>query len=510
MGVCIMWLKLNKFFYRLIFILPIIISMCIINHPIYTDEPALPKGLSSTENTNPSQPPNNNEPTLPQGLSPSSHSEPQLPQGLQSQPTNEPQLPQGLGQYNNKEEKKEENKQKKSIPFHIDIKGFWDNRAGIRYREDRQQSKDLILGESRLQLRADKFWDKVSIETTGDFYGDFVQEELNFDLRQARLTWTLSPTLDLRIGRQILTWGTGDQIFINDLFPKDWNSFFVGREQEYLKAPSDSIKLGWYPEWFNFELVYTPRFTPDRYITGDPITFWNPLFNELQGEEQEIRPDHPGPRFHDDEWAFRAYRKINNFEFALYAYSGRWKSPGGQKLLPPLQAYFPKLNVYGTSLRGPVGKGILSLEMGYYDSKEDRDGSSPFINNSEFRFLVGYEQELAKDFTGAFQVYLEHMLDYENYESNQPFWVHNKDENRLLTTIRLTRQLMNQNLILSWFMYYSPTDQDFFLRPNVRYKINDKWWVEGGANIFIGNEPYTFFGQFMENSNIYIGARCYF
>lgn len=168
------------------------------------------------------------------------------------------------------------------------------------------------------------------------------------------------------------------------------------------------------------------------------------------------------------------------------------------------------MDVYGTSLRGPLGKGIFSIEMGYYNSKEDRDGSSPFTNNSEFRFLIGYEQELAKDFTGAFQIYLEHMLDYDNYKENQPFWVHNKDENRLLTTLRLTRQLMNQNLILSWFMYYSPTDQDFYIRPNVRYKINDKWWVEGGANVFIGNEPYTFFGQFMENSNIYIGARCYF
>lgn len=489
-----MQLNIKEIFSLILFIFFIFISL---NN--FADEPSLPKGLQPQEVTtsNPTEQQNTNEPALPQGLAPSNSSEPQLPQGLEQTPSEE-------------EPKKDETQQKKNIPFDIDIKGFWDNRTGIRYREDKQQSKDLILGESRLQLRADKFWDKVNIETTADFYGDFVQEELNFDLRQARLTWTLSSTLDLRIGRQILTWGTGDLIFINDLFPKDWNSFFIGREQEYLKAPSDSIKLGWYPEWFNFELVYTPRFTPDRYITGNPITFWNPLFNELQGEENEIRPDHPGPRFHDDEWAFRAYRKIKNFEFALYTYSGRWKSPGGQKLFPPLQTYFPKLDVYGTSLRGPLGKGIFSIEMGYYNSKEDRDGSSPFTNNSEFRFLIGYEQELAKDFTGAFQIYLEHMLDYDNYKENQPFWVHNKDENRLLTTLRLTRQLMNQNLILSWFMYYSPTDQDFYIRPNVRYKINDKWWVEGGANVFIGNEPYTFFGQFMENSNIYIGARCYF
>ncbi len=474
---------------------------------ISADEPALPKGLSATEQKT-NQQTNSNEPALPAGLT--SSTEPQLPQGLETQKSEEPPLPQGLETTTTPVEKKQKEQKKTTTPFDIKIKGFWDNRAGIRYRNDEHQSKDLILGESRLQLKAERFWEKTDIEVTGDFYGDFVQEEVNFDLRQARLTWTLSPTLDLRIGRQILTWGTGDLIFINDLFPKDWNSFFVGREQEYLKAPSDSIKIGWYPEWFNFEIVYTPKFTPDRYITGNPITFWNPLFNKPQGEDNEIQADHPGPRFHDDEWALRAYRKINNFELAFYGYSGRWKSPGGYKLFPPLQAYFPKLNVYGASLRGPVGKGILSLEMGYYDSREDRNGTNPFINNSEFRFLLGYEQELAKNFTGAFQIYWEHILDYDNYIYNQPSWVKNRDENRLLTTIRLTRQLMNQNLILSWFMYYSPTDQDIYLRPNFRYKINDKWWVEGGVNVFIGNEPHTFFGQFMDNSNIYIGARCYF
>jgi len=500
-------IKIDLFYLFVILSILLLSLTTLIPSTSYTDEPALPKGLSSSSEST-----NHNEPPLPAGLNNTLPSnEPQLPQGLESTPSNEPQLPAGLEQAPTPDQPKTEKaKQEKKKPLGIDIKGFLDNRIGTRYREDKQQSKDLILGESRLQLKAEKFWDKIEIETTGDFYGDLVEEELNFDLRQARISWTITSFLDIRLGRQILTWGTGDMLFINDLFPKDWNSYFVGREQEYLKAPSDSIKLGLYPEWFNFEIVYTPRFTPDRYITGDPITFWNPLFNSLQGEDNEVRIDHPGDWFHDDEWAFRAYRKINTFELAFYSYSGRWKSPGGQKLYPPLQAFFPKLNVYGTSLRGPVWKGILSIEMGYYDSKEDRDGNSPFINNSEFRFLVGYEQELTKDFTGGLQIYLEHMLDYDEYKEAQPFWVHNKDQDRLVTTIRLTRQLLNQNLILSWFMYYSPTDQDSYLRPNIRYKINDNWWVEGGANIFIGNEPYTFFGQFMENSNIYIGARCYF
>ncbi len=34
--------------------------------------------------------------------------------------------------------------------------------------------------------------------------------------------------LDLRLGRQIITRGVGDLVFINDVFPKDWSAFFPG------------------------------------------------------------------------------------------------------------------------------------------------------------------------------------------------------------------------------------------------------------------------------------------
>ncbi len=68
-----------------------------------------------------------------------------------------------------------------------------------------------------------------------------------FDLREASLVFSPSADTDVKVGRQILTWGTGDLVFINDLFPKDWVSFFIGRDVEYLKAPSDALKVSAFP-----------------------------------------------------------------------------------------------------------------------------------------------------------------------------------------------------------------------------------------------------------------------
>ena len=461
--------------------------------------PDLPEGLGDTAPKD--------GPALPEGLGGAPKPDgPALPDGLESTP----ELPPGLGEEAapkpGMDDKSDGTRLVDRIP--PGLHGYWETRAGFRTQDDPAQSKDAILGESRLQLEMEKAWDRAVLEFTGDLYGDAVLEEGEFDLRRLRLTWTPLDNVDVRIGRQILTWGTGDLLFINDMFPKDWQSFFIGRDTEYLKAPSDAVKVGWYNNVLNVELVYTPQFAPDRFITGERISYWDPLFGRPAGSESQVKYNAPSDWFEDDEFAVRLYRSIGSYELAVYGYSGYWKSPAGQRF-PPLQATFPKLNVYGASLRGTVFKGIGNLEAGYYDSRQDRGGSSPFVNNSEFRFLAGYEQELAKEFTGAVQYYLEHMMDYDAYRGavftrilGEP-----RDENRHVFTVRLTKLLMNQNLKVSLFSYYSPSDCDGYLRPNISYKVNDHWTVEAGGNVFFGAWDQTFFGQFENNTNVYAGAR---
>jgi hypothetical protein len=419
----------------------------------------------------------------------------------------EPELPPGLSaEETSKTAETEPQPKARELPDWLH--GFWEVRGGIRTQLDPAQSKDAILGETRLQLKLKQPYRQVTWEFTGDAVYDAVLEEADFDLRQLRLTWSPLEKLDIRVGRQVLTWGTGDMLFINDLFPKDWPSFFSGRDVEYLKAPSDSIKLGWFNDAMNLEFVYTPQFAPDRFITGERISYWNPMFKRFAGHDAQVNSNPPSTWFEDDEFAVRAYRNVGAYQLALYGYSGYWKSPGGQRLLPSMQATFPKLSVYGASLRGPVGKGIGNIEIGYYDSRQDPGGDNLFVNNSEFRFLIGYERELAKEFTGGFQYYLEHMMDYGAY-THGPLarFMATRDKDRHVFTVRLTKLLMNQNLNLSLFTYYSPSDGDAYLRPKVSYKVNDHWTIEGGGNVFLGESNGSFFGQFENNTNVYAGAR---
>lgn len=385
----------------------------------------------------------------------------------------------------------------------IGLHGFYEMRAGYRLQNDKYE-KDMSIMESRLQLSLESFPDWGELRFKGDIVGDLVLEKFYFQTRESYIFKRQTDNMDLTVGRQILTWGTGDLVFINDLFPKDWQSFFIGRDDEYLKAPSDAAKISLFSDFANLDIVFTPQFDSDTYISGERLSYWNQNTLSLAGMNNEVHADKPDRWFRDSEIAARLYKNINEYEYALYAYRGFWKSPGGQNA--GLEATFPDLNVYGASAQGTFGKGIGNLELGYYDSADDQGGKNPNIDNSQMRYLAGYKQEIGKDFTLGLQYYIEQILKYDEYLNNLPQGPA-RDEFRHLITVRLTKLLMNQNLRISLFTYFSPSDKDCYFRPNINYKASDNLALEAGANIFFGDYPNTFFGQLENNTNIYTGVR---
>jgi len=384
----------------------------------------------------------------------------------------------------------------------MEVHGFYEMRSGYRTRKDKYQ-KDMSIMENRLQLDISSYTDWADFKFRGDLFGDLITEQADFDIREAYLSSSPFDFMDLKVGRQILTWGTGDLVFINDLFCKDWQSFFIGRDTEYLKAPSDAVKAGFFSDLANIDVVYTPQFDSDRFISGERISYWNSGLDSIAGRNAIQHIDKPDRWFRDDEIAVRLYKSIKNYEYALYAYRGYWKSPAGVK---GTQAIFPDLNVYGASVRGNIAGGIGNLEFGYYESDDDQSGKNGSVNNSELRFLAGYTQEVGKDFTAGVQYYLEHMTDYSRHKDSSPAGL-TRDGDRHLVTLRLTKLLMNQNLRCSLFTYFSPSDKDVYMRPNINYKVSDNLALEAGANIFFGDYPGTFFGQFQNNTNIYTAIR---
>ena len=386
------------------------------------------------------------------------------------------------------------------------LNGFIEWRGGLRFGGDPNQPDDTTLNEARLQLDSSASWKNVQFRAKADFIYDGVDGEADIDPREVSAAFSPLSAVDLKIGRQILTWGVGDYLFINDLFPKDWKSFVLGRDDEYLKAPSDAVKASFFSDAANLDLVYTPRFNSDRYIDGKRISFFNPSLDRMAGEKDPFPVEKRDRWFTNGEIAARLSRNLGGYDMALYGYHGFWKSPMGFDAVSG-KATFPRLGVYGASARGNVFKGVGSLEVGYHDSLEDRAGNDPLTPNSQARFLAGYEQEIATDFTVGGQYYIEHMMDYAAYRKVLPAGAAPVDEDRHLLTLRLTWLAFHQNLRLSLFTFYSPSDHDAYLRLTAYYRFDDQWTASVGANLFTGENERTFFGQFEDAANAYASVR---
>ena len=372
------------------------------------------------------------------------------------------------------------------------------------FTRDNVTQKQQSLAELRARMEVNYTGEKFTFNGKADVLFDEVSGQTEFNTRELNLAFSPTDNTDIVAGRQVITWGTGDYLFLNDLFAKDWQSFFAGRDDAYLKAPNDAVRLMHYLGNTSIDFVYAPQFTPDDYIRGERFSFYSPV------EMTNIAPGQFAVATTDNaQTALRLATTYKGVEYALYGYKGFWSQPLGVQAegADAGKSYFPRLNSYGASIRTPLAGGLFNAELAVYNSTQDSKGDKPLIANGQIRLLLGYEQELARELTAGVQFYLEHTNHHDALAKNTPYPDSLVDENRQVFTLRLTKRLLRQQLTASLFAFYSPTDQDAYLKPSLAYRYDDHWQISSGANLFTGKNKHTFFGQHKDNSNLWLRIR---
>ncbi|MCV6615031.1 MAG: hypothetical protein OIF35_08635 [Cellvibrionaceae bacterium] len=382
-----------------------------------------------------------------------------------------------------------------------DWRGFTELGVGAFRRASPSPDGNSLL-ESRSQLSVSGYLGETYLSGKFELLLDDVDDDkVQLLTRELYLDHSLSDKLSVRLGRQILTWGTGDFVFLNDFFPKDWQSMFSGREDDYLKAPSNSLKISYFGSAANLDLVWTPELSADSHISGERFAYYNPMLGRPVVEPRVVA-DEPEHEIHNGQLALRLSATKSGVEYAAYAYRGFYTQPNSVN--PETgRNYYASLNAYGASLRTPLGKGILNTEFAYWDSRDDSNGANSFIPNSQLKYLIGYEQELFANFTAGAQWYTEQTLDFDAAKANATpgFKLANKWHHN--ATLRLTYMTMEQKLTWSLFAFYSPDENDFYLKPKITYRRDDHWTFIVGANEFGGGDLSQEWGQFKPSSNVY-------
>ena len=354
--------------------------------------------------------------------------------------------------------------------------------------------------EERAQLKLDATGGAWRALVKGDVAYDHLGRQDETELREGYVDYAAG-NWELRVGRQVITWGLGDLVFVNDVFPKDHQALFAGRPLEYLKRGVDALKFGAYPEFASFELVVAPGFRESRIPDAGRFWLYDPM--PAVANRETVKPG-------QGDVGLRVYRDIAGYDATLYLYSGVQRTPSmrpDSMAAPTKITYFyPRLSVYGASLSGRAGEGVLSLEAAYYDSRQDRSGGDFSIPNSQTRLLAGYQIQPAADLSLGFQYYVEYLYQYAAYRAALPAGFPVEKQWNPTVTLRMTQMLMHQTLRLSVYALHSLGNGDDFINPEIRYSFTDRLSGAAGANFF-GGKPWGQFGQLSQDDNAYLQLR---
>lgn len=364
---------------------------------------------------------------------------------------------------------------------------------------------EYILGDERIQIKFDESKGKTKFFGRMDFYYDAIDKKMGLDLREAYIDVALGK-FDIRTGRQIITWGLGDLVFISDVFPKDWVAFLSGRPLQYLKVGSDAININFFPKAASFQLIVTPFYQADVLPTGERLQAFDPF--PTIAFRKEIQPE---LSIKNTQISGRIYRYIGNFDVSLYFHKGFWGSPPGllldQQTQNSLSIVHPKLNLYSVSMQGSLLSGILSVEGGYLDSRDDTDGTNPGIENSQARLMMGYNRPFGSDLSINIQYYGEQIQNYAEMVQSLGTSANIRKELRHTLSFRLTQYVNYQTLKFSIFTSYSFNEQDYFIKPEIKYDLGSDIYVTIGYSLFGGKQSHTFYGQFDKNDGISLTLR---
>jgi len=385
--------------------------------------------------------------------------------------------------------------------------GFVEAAGGMR-TDGGSEPTGATLGEVRVRAETEWVRDGVTLTFKGDALGDAALENADLLVRDLTIRLPIGERIDLKAGRQVMTWGTGDLLFLNDLFPKDFESFFAGREDDYLKAPANAVRMTAYGDAVNVDFVWMPVFKSDVYLDGSRFSFYDPTSGRIEAPDPPLHTENPDPTPANGEFALRLFRQAGGVEYAAYGYRGFFKQPTA--LDDRGRPTFAPLTVAGASLRRPLGPGLFNAEFAWYASRDDRSGRDPAVPNSQARWLLGYEREIVTNLTGSVQYYGERIQHHDQLRDTTPEGLPIADQWRTVLTARLTWRAMMDKLTLGTFVFVSPSDRDWHLRPALTWRISDAWQFSAGLNLFGGAHDWTFFGQLEENSNGYLRIRRYY
>jgi uncharacterized protein DUF1302 len=311
-------------------------------------------------------------------------------------------------------------------------------------------------------------------EFTDDVLDNYEKE---LELGETYIQGSLTKSLDVKIGRQIVVWGKSDNIRVTDVLnPLDIREPGL-TDIEDLRLPVAMSKVDYYiGDWSLTGIaIHEIRFNKSPEYGSD-------FYPGSQPPPHEDKPDHGGK---NTEYAVAINGILSGWDIACY-WADYYNDMPHMELVsagppPQIEWKHKRLKMLGAAFNAAVGNWLLKTEAAYIDGFE-------FFNTSDKEYsrtdiLAGIEYSGFKDTTVSMEAVNRHINDFDDVLELPP---DQAQEDEFQWVFRLTRDFLNDTLTLTLLAStFNGTGQDgAFQRVSAEYDVTDSIEIGGGVALY--------------------------
>ena len=366
---------------------------------------------------------------------------------------------------------------------------------------------DAKLGENwKTRISGKAFYDLAYGMKDSETFSDEVLSELEkeAELREIYLEGSPFGSLDVKLGKQIVSWGVANSLRVVDVLNPTDDREFGMTDLEDIRLPIAMTKLDYYLGNLKLEAVAAHQIEFNKSA---------PFGSDFNPSTQKINEVIPESSAENTEYGLALIGTFSGWDASLhwaqyFDDTAHFKITKvtfipGLGAVPTLEQRHSRLTMGGATLSIPSGNFIWKAEAAKLQGMEFALVTDKTFSRTDV--LVGSEYSGWSDTSLTLEFGVQHLNDFDVKLEESP---DSQLEDRIATTVSFMQDYINQTLHLSLVgMMIGKSGQDGGLnRMSLEYDVMDAFSVTGGVMLYQPGEN-AYFQSLNENDRIFFEAR---
>jgi hypothetical protein len=312
---------------------------------------------------------------------------------------------------------------------------------------------------------------------------------------------SLTPDLDLKVGRQVVVWGQSDYLRVNDVLnPLDLREPGLV-DIETLRRPIGMLKTDYYQGDWRWSALLISENRPNLSAPCGSEYSLAGVVTQASCDSSAVPVELSDDGLSDAEYALSAMGRFSGWDLSLYAgrlnYDTPYKDAAGANNV----MRNARVSHLGAAINIAEGSWLWKGELALVDGL--RYFNTGAAKKSRFDLLLGGEYRGITNSTLSFEVLRRHINGYESSLTNSTDF---QDESSWQSVLGYTRDLRNDTIHLKGVILRNGNifNDGGYLRLSTKYDLRDQWSVTGGG---IWYDATKYRPDWSDNDRLFIEAR---